>query len=545
MYGAAIERIKVRFAGNLKPICADNISTNSNIRSAQWNNVVFVCDTADKSTKTYVNGVLIATANVIDVITGSGFTIADDGMIYTSSGAAVKNISYCFNDVRADVVKAGTYSFDDGIVYDESIVAILNKYNAKATFNINGGRLMNNFKNSIYGTTESEKLAYINNLYSGHEIANHTYLHKSCVLMEGETSTNSNGDTLNGISPAEAIEDITLNTAYINENIGAVTRGIAWPNGYPQHRTDYAQLKQGAMADGHVYARNKENGSYALPTDWMEWNATAHIKNAASAIDDFIAMDNEGDMKVCFIWGHSYEFTNPERYGCGDFSDFETNVAKLSSQNIWLATCGEIYDYVTAMDKLYETPYGVRNTSDMTLYLNINVSNVALSPGEEYFIDETMYSKPSIACWGDSLTYGQAASDIKTKSYPAVLSSTSITAVRDFTALIRNQAEYSKSSDKYVVIGLTSGNANNWKLVNDTLAEEFGDNFLDIKAYMLSDQAAVDANITLTEKDLSYIAEGHIPQSYLSSDLTHFNDVGYRLIANKLYDKLIELRYLE
>ncbi|MBQ7901037.1 MAG: hypothetical protein IJ365_03605, partial [Clostridia bacterium] len=113
VYGAALQKIKVRFASNLKPVCADELSTNSNIRSAQWNNIVFVCDTVDKSTKTYVNGVLAASANVIDVIKTKGFTIADDGTIYTSAGAEVKNISYCFNDVRFDVVKAGTYGFDD------------------------------------------------------------------------------------------------------------------------------------------------------------------------------------------------------------------------------------------------------------------------------------------------------------------------------------------------------------------------------------------------------------------------------------------------
>lgn len=583
--------------------------------------------------------------------------------------------------------KAATFSFDDGIVYDESTVAQLNKYGAKATFNLNGGRLMNNFKDSKYGTTEAEKLEFIKNLYAGHEIANHTYLHKSCALMEGETSTNSYGNTLYGISLQEALEDITINTAYIKEKLGAVTRGIAWPNGYPQRRTDYAQLKQGAIEDGHTYARNRENGSFDLPTDWMEWNATAHIKTATDTIDEFIAMDTVADMKVCFIWGHSYEFNDPERYGCGDFAAFGANLAKLAGENIWLATCGEIYDYVSAMEKLYETPYGVRNLSDMTLYANINGVNVEVAPGEEYYVDENMSSMPSVACWGDSLTYGQGASDRDTKSYPAVLSSLSgcpvynmgvsgettntiaarqgvydilisedftipageteveikfhssnggvvtpriaeaggwtpctingitgtmrivvdITAnprvlknayftrnvpgaetkvaagsklipyaqtvkadinviftgtnggwtaqntvskndekaVRDFAALVREQAEFSNSGDKYVVIGLTNGYEDSWKLVNTILAEEFGDNFLDIKAYMLSEQAAIDAGVTLTDEDLTYISGGHIPQSYLTSDLTHFNDTGYALIAKALNEKFVELGYIE
>ena len=582
--------------------------------------------------------------------------------------------------------KALTFSFDDGVAYDQQTIAILNKYNAKGTFNINGSLLMNKYSNSIYGTTTAEKLEFIKNLYSGHEFANHTYRHKPCALMDGETSKDSNGNTLTGVSLADAIEDITLNTAYIAENLGVTTKGIAWPNGYPQRRTDYAQLKQAAMEDGHVYARNKENGSYDLPSDWMEWNATAHIKTATSTIDEFIAMDNGRDMKVCFIWGHSYEFNDPAKYGCGSFEDFDANLAKFAGENVWFATCGEIYDYVTAMDKLYQTPYGVRNMSDMTLYLNINGSNLELLPGEEYFVSETMRDMPSIACWGDSLTYGQGASDLLTKSYPGVLSTlsgspvynmgvagettntiaarqgvydiliskdftipaaseeveikfhssnggvvtpriadaggwtpctingitgtmrivvdTTVTprvlkhayftrsvpglktevkagtkfipyaqtvmadinvvftgtnggwtaqntaskndesAVRDFAQLVRTQAEYSKSGDKYVVIGLTSGDANSWKLVNEILADEFGENFLDIKGYMLTEQAAEDAGITLTDEDLSLIAQGHIPQSYLTSDKVHFNDTGYELIAKALYNKMMDLGYI-
>ena len=118
-------------------------------------------------------------------------------------------------------------------------------------------------------------------------------------------------------------------------------------------------------------------------------------------------------------------------------------------------------------------------------------------------------------------------------------------AVRDFAALVREQAEFSNSGDKYVVIGLTNGYEDSWKLVNTILAEEFGDNFLDIKAYMLSEQAAIDAGVTLTDEDLTYISGGHIPQSYLTSDLTHFNDTGYALIAKALNEKFVELVYIE
>ena len=94
-----MQKAKVRFASNLKPDCADNLSTNSAIRATQWNNIVFVCDTQTLDTKTYINGVAAASSNVKDVILSMGFTIADDGMIYTSAGAAVvlMALNFLFN----------------------------------------------------------------------------------------------------------------------------------------------------------------------------------------------------------------------------------------------------------------------------------------------------------------------------------------------------------------------------------------------------------------------------------------------------------------
>lgn len=110
--------------------------------------------------------------------------------------------------------------------------------------------------------------------------------------------------------------------------------------------------------------------------------------------------------------------------------------------------------------------------------------------------------------------------------------------------LVRKQVEYANNNGKCVVIGLTSGNADKWVNENAALKNEFGDNFLDLKAYLVSEQALADAGITPTDTDLADIAKGHVPTSLVVSDGTHFNAKGYALIAQQLKNKMVELGYV-
>ena len=73
--------------------------------------------------------------------------------------------------------KALTISYDDGVQFDERLVSILNKYNLKATFNVNSGiepgtSWVNKGINISRIDLEANK-----ELYKGHEIAIHTLTH--------------------------------------------------------------------------------------------------------------------------------------------------------------------------------------------------------------------------------------------------------------------------------------------------------------------------------------------------------------------------------
>ena len=112
--------------------------------------------------------------------------------------------------------------------------------------------------------------------------------------------------------------------------------------------------------------------------------------------------------------------------------------------------------------------------------------------------------------------------------------------------LIQLQIDHT-GKEKFVVIGLTSGDAGTWDNTNGKLAAAFGENFLDVKSYLASEQALKDAGIAPTETDLAYIAKGQIPKSLYCDDTdeTHLSDVAYELLAKQVYAKLIALGYIE
>lgn len=97
--------------------------------------------------------------------------------------------------------------------------------------------------------------------------------------------------------------------------------------------------------------------------------------------------------------------------------------------------------------------------------------------------------------------------------------------------------------DKYVIVGLTcASKMPEIDAVNMALANEFGDNFLDIRSYMIS-YGVEDAGLSVTEGDLEDIARGEIPRS-LRSDYVHGNRHFYRLLAEQVYRKMQYLGYL-
>jgi hypothetical protein len=108
----------------------------------------------------------------------------------------------------------------------------------------------------------------------------------------------------------------------------------------------------------------------------------------------------------------------------------------------------------------------------------------------------------------------------------------------DLVAQQKAMIDYSLSKN-FVILGLTSGSKSERNELEILMAQEFGENYINLREY-LSTQALQDAGITPTQADIQAMAEGKVPPSLLI-DHVHFNATGYTLIGKLVYKRLLEL----
>lgn len=99
--------------------------------------------------------------------------------------------------------------------------------------------------------------------------------------------------------------------------------------------------------------------------------------------------------------------------------------------------------------------------------------------------------------------------------------------------------------DKYIVLGIPTGTTQSRYTMESLMRENFGDHYINLREY-LCENGLEDAGITPTREDLDNIEEGTVPASLrAASDNDHLNDIGYRIVAELIYDKMKELGYFD
>ncbi len=212
-----------------------------------------------------------------------------------------------------------TFSYDDGNINDERLVALFNKYGVKGTFHLNSSRLKK----------RDEGKEYFRNLYKGHEISCHTYDHIKSEWM----------------TDASMISQVLEDRKYLEEIAEYPVIGMSYPFGTYSKDTIDIMKKCGI-----VYSRTTRGEKrFRMPDDFMEWHPTCHHDLADEVVDRFIAaFDVYWGDPLLYIWGHSYEFKAEE-----DWAKMEELLKKLAGHdNVWYATNIEIYNYVTAQKQL-------------------------------------------------------------------------------------------------------------------------------------------------------------------------------------------------
>ena len=258
--------------------------------------------------------------------------------------------------------KAFTASYDDGWPQDEKLIALMNKYGVKGTFNLVSDDVM---FDQIGDPVER---------YKGHEVAAHGHTH----------------GYLGRIAPAQATYDVLKNREALERVFGGTVRGYAYAHGSYNEGT-----KQILKNCGIKYARTITNDpKFTMPGDWYLFNPTCEDRDPKllEYAERFVNLKPIfTQTNLFYIWGHSH-FSDR-----ANIWDKLEEVFKMMGTNdeIWCATNIEICDYMTAFDRLIMSADGtyIYNPTTTTLWLLHNNGDfmnkretTVLKPGEEVYL---------------------------------------------------------------------------------------------------------------------------------------------------------------
>lgn len=215
--------------------------------------------------------------------------------------------------------KALTFSYDDGVTQDIRLIEIFNKYNLKATFNINSGLLGREnalVRDGVTINHTKNKPEDIKHIYEGHEVAVHTLTHPKLPTIEDDI---------------EIIRQVEQDRLNLSDLVEYEVLGMAYPGG-------------GVNCDDRVadIIRNNTPIKYArtigVTYDFNPYNDLYQYKGTLYHHIDWDKLFDMGkkflDLKadtpqVFYIWGHAYEFDIfPERWKM-----FEEFCEMMSGQN--------------------------------------------------------------------------------------------------------------------------------------------------------------------------------------------------------------------
>ena len=251
-------------------------------------------------------------------------------------------------------LKALTLSYDDANRQDKRLIAIMQKYGLKGTFNINSGAYGEEYQGVEKGRM-SKKEAIDLYTNSGMEIGIHGFHHIS----------------LTDVDTALAIDEIATDRKDLEKTFNRVIKGMAYA--YGAYNDEVVDLLKKLGID---YSRTTNcTGKFDIPTDWLRLPTTCHHKDERlmGFAKEFVEIEEESrfwrnKLQMFYLWGHSYEFDNDDNW------DVIENFAKYvgNREDIWYATNGEIFTYLKSAEQLRFSADGkfVENPSAKDIYIN-------------------------------------------------------------------------------------------------------------------------------------------------------------------------------
>ena len=200
------------------------------------------------------------------------------------------------------LMKAVTFSYDDGITQDVRLIDLLNKYGLKCTFNINsellgsGLVIIRNNKKIAHYKLKPEN---VKDVYEGHEVAVHTLKHPNLTTCDD----------------AEIIRQVEEDRKNLSELCGYEVLGMAYPGGGVNNNEHVADVIR--KSTSVKFCRTTTcTESFEPQDDLFRFNPTEYHLNFDSLMTlgrEFIEMKPDSP-KIFYIWGHSYEMDYESEY---------------------------------------------------------------------------------------------------------------------------------------------------------------------------------------------------------------------------------------
>lgn len=223
--------------------------------------------------------------------------------------------------------KALTFSYDDGVTQDKRLIEILNKYNLKATFNINS-QLLGKPGALVRGGVEVNHTKFkpveVAEVYRGHEVAAHTLTHPFLPKCTKE----------------EVIRQVEEDRLALSKLVGYEVVGMAYPCGGENNNDEVAQIIR--ENTGIKYARTiTSTYNFDVQSNLYRFNPTVyHIMEMDKLFElgeKFLALESDKP-QIFYVWGHSYEFDIQDTWG-----EFEKFCQMMSGrEDIFYGTNREI-----------------------------------------------------------------------------------------------------------------------------------------------------------------------------------------------------------
>lgn len=185
-------------------------------------------------------------------------------------------------------------SFDDGTIYDERFISLLNKYGLKATLNLNSG-----LKDFVwyFGDRPVRRfdLSKVVDLYKGHEVASHSLTHpyfSSLSFEQIKKEVKEDIENLNSIFHRKIVGFAFPFHDQTEDNIKIV-----------QENFDLKYIRFSYFASGY-----QPKDRYHIPL-----NALYNDDDIYDKLEDF--KKNKLENSLFVIAGHSYEFEMRDEWG--------------------------------------------------------------------------------------------------------------------------------------------------------------------------------------------------------------------------------------